>query len=168
MQGPCEKYLREWIPLVKVVFSRLLVLQVCLENANSKKSARSHTASLRDNLPKDLKWFSPECLFYKSAWGMQIRRKVRVRTPLCWGTTHQKIQEKWRQKWSAFVERDKEFVLCISGRGAVKIVIDFTEELNHNETYAMCQNRDSSTAQCQISRSRSVVQQNLQWGFSSA
>ena len=31
-------------------------------------------------------------------------------------------------------ERDKEFGLCISRRGAAKIVIDFTEELNHDET----------------------------------
>ena len=46
----------------------------------------------------------------------------------------QKVLKKWRQKCSFFVERDKEFWLCTSRRGAAKIVIDFTEELNSFST----------------------------------
>ena len=62
------------------------------------------------------------------------------------------VQEKWRQKCSCSIERDKEFGLCISGRGAAKIVIGFTEELNHDESNPMCQMFCSSAAQCQTSR----------------
>ena len=51
---------------------------------------------------------------------------------------------------------DAEFGLCISGRGAAKIVVDISEELNHNETNTMCQIYCSSIAQCQTSRSKSV------------
>ena len=40
------------------------------------------------------------------------------------------FKKKWGQKCSCFVDRDKEFGLCISGGEAVKIVIDFTEVLN--------------------------------------
>ena len=69
--------------------------------------------------------------------------------------------KKWRQKCSCFVDRDKEFGLCISGREAVKIVIDFTEVLNDDETNPLCQIYFTSTAQRQTSRSKSVAQKNL-------
>ena len=68
---------------------------------------------------------------------------------------NKRSQKKWRHRSSCSVERDTELGLCISGRAA-KIVIDFTEELNHDETNPMCQIFHSSAAQCQTSRPKPV------------
>ena len=73
------------------------------------------------------------------------------------------VQKKWRQKCGSSVERDKEFGLCSSGRGAAKIVIDFTEELNHDETHPMWSIHQSRIARCQTSRSKSIAHKNLLW-----
>ena len=115
------------------------------------------------------KWHSLGCFVVQVKRGMQIRGKVRVRTPQGWGATQQKVSKKWRQKCSSFVEKkDKEFGLCISGRGAAKIVIDFTEELNHVESNPMCSIHQSRISQSQRKRPQSIAQQNLPRGSSSA
>ena len=67
-----------------------------------------------------------------------------------------KLAKKVRQKCTGSIERDKEFGLRISGRGSAKIIIDFTEELNHDETNSMCQIFFSSAAQRQTSRPKTV------------
>ena len=107
--------------------------------------------------PSCEKWHSPECSFDKSAQGCQFGEKCAF--------AHRRVEEQpgKRSKRSgdksavALWKRDKEFGLCILRRGAAKIVIDFTEELNHDETNPMCQNFYSSAAQCQISRPKSLA-----------
>ena len=70
-----------------------------------------------------------------------------------------KVQKEWRQKCSCDVERDKEFWLCISGRGAAEIVIEFTEKLNHAENNPMCSIHQSCITQSH--RSMQFVQEIL-------
>ena len=81
----------------------------------------------------------PQCSWYKHAEGCNFGEQCSfahrpVDEQLC------KSLKKRRQKYSCSTERDEEFWLCISGRGVAEIIIDFPEELNHDETDPMCRN----------------------------
>ena len=134
------------------------------DSANAKSpggrspSGRMNRMPCKDHLkgtcanPSCEKWHFPECSFYKSAEGCKFGDKCAF--------AHRRVEEQPskrskrsdEKKCSCSTGRDKEFGLCISGRGAAKIIVDFTEELNHAKTNPMCSIHHSSAAQCQTSR----------------
>ena len=99
---------------------------------------------------------------------LHIRGKVLVRTSQVEEQPSQRSKRNGDKSAVALLKRDKELGLCISGRGAAKIVIDFTEELNHAETNPTCSIHQSSVFRSQRKRPQSIAQQNLPRGSSSA
>ena len=95
--------------------------------------------------PSCEKWHSLECALYKSSEGCKFGISAHSHTagvrnnlaegPRAVATKVQLLCSMRRRIW----------VVYISGRGAAKIVIDFTEDLNHDETHPMCQIFHSST-----------------------
>ena len=133
----------------------------------SRQPCKLHFQSICAN-PCCEKWHFPECMFYKAHEGCKFWDKCSFAHLWVEEQPSKRFEKNCDQNALATLKETKNSGCVFQDMEPPKFSSFCTEELNHAVTYLICSIHQSRIARTQYQRPKSIAQQNLPRGSSSA